>query len=520
MHEPYRLTLHTSMQREDWQELVSFLANFPTLTPELLALAVREARMEVRPHLLDFKDAWHLAGMTPAEVLGLHCLAPARMASHGLLFPMHPAYVVQENDMTPITSLALPLPLLRARCGRVPPPCVRRAELADAANAAAARAAQTVHAAGALQVTPAHLTMLYDLYPGAPRTLAGVNAWIAEAGCHFVEVPCYTHFPAMPALPLRLGSVMQPLLVEHLAVKYMAPAHASLALKLRVLYKLQHNATFSFPWPTDRLDVTEDAVSLTPFADMPAEDVVCWGTLGSQTYITCDALAEWFATRRCLDRFDETGAAYNIAQARALVDVLTAYILRLEHGEVARAAEVKSASLRRARALRHTVEGLIDAHLRSLAMDRALVCSMAQLGEEARAAVLAFFRAVQEMAAYCFHWRGPGQPFPRMGDTVVHLSDDMDVETAVYTRGMPPVIDTYMAIPHTLREQVGALRVFIQPSEPSAQTIAQTLAVMQDPSGVGARQCIRLSARPLWQTACAYSELFFNEALPQYELAV
>lgn len=513
--EPYKITLQTAMQRVDWQELVAFLAAFPMCTPLLLARIM--ADVSPRPHLLDIKDAWQLLAMAPTELAAeMHPLV-GDLTHLGVVTPIHATFIAYE-PLTPVSSLVVPLPLLREWAGTS---TTRRTDLVEQANARAAHTHQDTSADHVLQVTPAHLPLLFDLYPGVARTVDGVNTWIAASGKRFVQVPCYTRAPTLPTFPLCLGSVVQPLALEYLCMKYglrKATHDTAVAVRLRRLASLQHNATFSFPWITDTPGNDADCY-LTAFADMLPEDYICWGTLATHTYLSCVELTGWFAERKCLARFDEEGAAYNIAQARALLAVLRVYIQRLAGGHVHRPLEAKQACLARARTLLHSVEALVDARLRALAIDKTLVSDMAALDEEARAAVLRFLRTLQEMAAYCLHWRGPGHPLPRQGDSVVHLVDGVDVETTVYTVAMPPTIDAYNALEPGLRAKISRLRVFVKPSEPGADTVQQLLERLQNPHGVGTRECIRLSARPLWQTACAYAELFFNEALPAFEHA-
>lgn len=514
---PYSLTLRSSMARPDWEELVTFLETFPAATPDVLASAT--LTLELRPHLLDLKDAWKVARMAPADLVALPTFSPTRVAACGILTVCHPAHVTPDV-LTLETSLAVPLPLLRDWAGAgTARATVTRTTLVTAANAAtlAGHAATADHAT--LQVTPRHLSLLYDLNPGAPRTMAGVNAWIAATRLRYVVVPRYTRPPRPPALPLCFGSFVQPLWLAHASLKYALDGASAPAVRLRRLAARHTNPTFSFPWPSDAPANAEDCY-FTAFADMAAEDYVCWGTLTSHTYVSVAELVGWFTTCKCLARLHEPTNTYNIAQARDLVAVLDQYVTRLERGYVGRPVAVQETSLRALRVLRFTVTDLIDAHARALAMDAETVRRMAALDDAGRSAVLAFFRAVQELAAYCFHWRGPGTPLPRLGDAVMHLPDAIDVETAVYTRGMPPAIDAYAALPPAIRARVGELRMFIKPNEPSAQSITAALEAMQDARGVSARACIRLSARPLWQTACAYAALFFNEALPAYELAV
>jgi hypothetical protein len=565
----------SAMVRKDWAELRDFLAAFPRMSPHDLAEeAAFSGVLDVfcgSVTLLDLKDAWRLAALHPVDALALLArTTPAytrARACAGVLDPAHAAFVF-DADLTPLSSLALPLHALRAQAEIR---TLRRDALVVAANARAAVGHEATADEHALQVTPAHVALLCDLYPGARRSVEGVNAWIARTGYRFVCVPRYTRPPRVDLLlPLGHAALVQPLALEQLAVKCGHPTPQTprgAAALLRALAAHERNATFSYCWPTDAYPADNETDSfLDAFSDMPAEAAVCWGTLGAPQRLSVAELRAWFAQpgRVGLDVFGDlsgSGATYNVAQAYALCNVLRGLEQRLgalvpepspepspvsastpvptpvstsaftDAGEEATRERARERARRQAQALadagalRERVEALTLDALRALELDADLVRSFAQLNDDDARRVLALFRALQELAAFCLHWRGPGSPFPRLGEPVAHLADAVDVEAALYERGVPPVIAALDAVPLGLRARVLALRVFVSPTDarPGSLTLGALLESLQAPAmgeaGVGARQCVRLAARPLWQTLCAYAATFFNEALPAYERA-
>ena len=536
------------MQKQDWAELRNFLAAFPDMTPhdvaEEVAFAWRRGdgdpwdALGHRTALIDLKDAWRLARVDLVDAVRILAgaspdAARVRAYACGVLAPAHGAFVFLE-DLTPISSLALSLGALREQAHSS---SLRREELVALANARAAEWHAATASTTTLQVTPAHVQALCNLYPGARRSVAGVNEWIACTGMSFVCVPRYTRLPRMALLEnLGHGTVVQPLALEQLAVKYGLRAPRTVAQTagtMRAIRARATNATFSYGWPTDAYSSDNDTDSfLNAFEDMAPEEMVCWGTLGHQQRLSVAELVAWFSQpgRISLDRFGSEGGAgamYNIAQAHSLCDVLRGYEARMqqEQGQEQEQEQGQDSACQ-ARALRARVEELVTMTLRALELDAVLVDSFLELGDEEKKAVMELFRTLQELAAYCLHWRGAPFSLPRLGDSVEHLVDAVDVESTLYERGVPPVIAALDAVPLELRERALALRVFVSPTEPrpGSLTLGALLESLQAPTqgeaGVGARQCVRLAARPLWQTMCTYSATFFNEALPSYEVVV
>lgn len=549
----WELSTHAShMQKQDWAEVRDFLAAFPDINPLDIRKQVSNAHyngtlLSSGITLLDLKDAWRLGGVSPLRAVLLMSTATRSAArlhasSCGALHPAHDAYVF-ETEVTLCSSLELSLTTLREQARSK---SLRREELVAQANARAAVGHAATTSDQTLQVTPAHAKLLYDLYPGAPRGIEGVNEWIASTGFSFVRVPRYTRAPRVDLLvPLRHGAIVQPLAFEQLLTKFLldVPQNATqVAGVLRELAQRERNPTFSYCWSTDVYPDDNDADAfLNEFKDMSPEDVVCWGTLGCLRRLSVAELTAWFTQngRTGLDQFGESsGATYNISQGYALHDVAAGLERRAQwrkHVEMARHADSSApdmhahdkaeASELAARALKDRVSSLITLTLRALDLDAALVRRFRTLREDQKKSVICLFRALQELAAYCLYWKGPPHPFPRLGDPVEHLHDAVDVETTLYEKAVPPAISALTALTPELAKDVCALRVFVSPTDtrPGSSTLGTLFEQLQAPTrgeaGVENRVCVRLVARPLWQTMCVYAASFFNEALPSFECA-
>lgn len=512
---PYRLRHVTRMTQHDWVSVVNLLLHFRDLTPAVLA---QRGAID----LLDYSNAWQVLGLEPAAFA--ECAAPhlvSLLARRGVYTAAHAAWVWRA-PLTPHEAAIVPLEVLAGAARALPSrprdaarETLRRALNADAAARAATEKATATDGVLTIPVTHGHLPLLRSLYPRAPPTLSDMNAWLAPLAVRFKLVPLYAAPPPLPRAPFGPTTVWAPLALERLWNKYVCDERnkegdfsaANVGRRAALLERAVVHPTFTLPDAVlDTPQRVEDAY-MTPWDALPEDGVVCWGTLAQHDYLSCTELDEWLRQADALTVFGHDDAAYTPQQIHALQAVLRVLAQR-------RAPSPPSPCLT---ALRARVDTLVARAAIAATIAREGAEMLTALPPHERALLAAFYTAVQRLAAYCLHWGGDGTPWPRIGDTIVHLEDTQDVEERVYTLGVPPVIDALAALPAAVARAACAMPQFVsRRAVNDGITVQRALHALQAPV-MERKVCIRLSARPLWHTAVNYAAMFCGVALPQYE---
>lgn len=521
------------MTAGDWYGLARFLAAFPDLrAPEL-------GRAAPGIELLDYADAWNIAALAPPMLRIFRC----GIASEPL--PPASAAFILAAPLTVASSVGIPLHVLRRWAGargtlapsvnrRVLVPLINTA-FASARHAATPAATPAAPPTGALAdalaegtplqvrlVVPRHLHYLRAMYPWC-NGLAEINAWVRPLGFVYKLAQFYVA-PPPPLPPRDDGRAFTAAAPPHphllaLAARKFGVAHLhSVAAQVRYVQMMAAEPTFCLP--CDVLDVLapdngEDATTLTPWAAMPREAVVCWGSLRSARYLSVDDLQGWFDAADVLARFEQAHVLLTAVEVHDLLDVLSAHCASL----TARAAARTAADVAVAGALRRLVDRirvLRNARATRAGVSAAAWEALTSASHEERDALGAALRALHEFAAYALHWRGPGTPLPRVGDAILHLEDAVDAEARMYETALPPLISALAALPPHLHAALRELPQYAAHGVPGSIAIGTALDALQAGTAVTHKLCIRLAAAPLWHAAVAHAANFCRLTLPPY----
>lgn len=488
----------------DWCELSAFLAAFPGLDAHALGAAAPGVA------LLDYKDAWRLLRLTPYDFR----VARNEVASAPLP-PTHAAFIMSA-DLTLDASVFVPLHVLRRWAGvdDVRAPTVTREHLVARVNRVrAATAALPPHVRA---VVPRHARFLRALLP-ACRGMAAINAWVAPHGVQYRCVPFYVRPPRRAPPRFSAATPMDPQLLALAMHKFGWETLASVAEQMESVQAVMAAATFCFPCAA--LDVLApdndtDATTLTPWADLLHEQVVCWGTLGTARYLSLDDLQGWFDAADRLARFGEPDAPLADVEVHDLLRVLSVYRARLVLRAPLRLAADTACGGALARLIAR-VKALRAAAAHS-GVSAELWDALAADAPHGRDLLVAALRALHAFAAYALHWRGPGTPLPRVGDAILHLEDTVDTEARIYEVALPPLIAALDALPPRLAAALRALPQYAAHGVPGSIPIGAALDALQAGTAVTHKLCIRLAAAPLWHAAVAHAANFCRVALPPY----